>query len=53
MNIGAQIIIRLSSVPLLATFEQHSAFIADCLSKSALRVVINEVMNDKIEFVYY
>lgn len=53
VNVGAQIIITLSPVPLLATFERHSAVIADCLSKSVLRVAINEVMNDKIDAVYY
>ncbi|MGN5038161.1 GSCFA domain-containing protein [Aeromonas sp. 75A] len=53
VNIGAQIIITLSPVPLLATFERHSAVIADCLSKSVLRVAVNEVMNDKIDAVYY
>lgn len=53
INVDAQIIITLSPVPLLATFERHSAVIADCLSKSVLRVAINQVMNDKIEAVYY
>ena len=53
VNVEAQIIITLSPVPLLATFERRSAVIADCLSKSVLRVAINEVMNEKIDAVYY
>lgn len=53
INPEAKIIITLSPVPLLATFERHSAVIADCLSKSVLRVAIHEVMKKKINGVYY
>jgi tetratricopeptide (TPR) repeat protein len=49
----AKIVLTLSPVPLNSTFEMASAVQADCLSKSTLRVAINEVMQDKIDSVYY
>jgi GSCFA family len=48
-----KIVLTLSPVPLNSTFEMASAVQADCLSKSTLRVAINEVMQDKIDSVFY
>ena len=50
---GVPIIITLSPVPLRATFEPISCFAADCVSKSTLRVAINEVMESHLQNVSY
>jgi GSCFA family len=41
-----KIVITVSPVPLLASFEYESAVQADCLSKSTMRLVAHEVVND-------
>jgi hypothetical protein len=41
-------------VPLLASFEYESAVQADCLSKSTMRLVAHEVVNNSgIENIFY
>jgi len=47
------IIVTLSPVPLRATFEAMSCFAADCISKSTLRVAIDEVMKKNLSHVRY
>jgi tetratricopeptide (TPR) repeat protein len=41
-----KIIVTVSPVPLLASFEYESAVQADCLSKSTMRLVAHEVVNN-------
>lgn len=53
INPKARLVLTISPIPLLATFERSSAIIADCVSKSTLRVAVNEIMNRKIAEVYY
>ena len=43
---GIKIIVTVSPVPLLASFEYESAVQADCLSKSTMRLVAHEVVNN-------
>lgn len=50
---SATIVITLSPVPLQATFERSSAVQADCLSKSVLRVAIDELMAMGMPGLYY
>lgn len=50
---GLPIILTLSPIPLRATFEDRSCIVADCVSKSTLRVAIDEVMDMKIPNVSY
>lgn len=47
------IILTLSPVPLKATFRDVSCITADCVSKSTLRVAINNVMSELYKDVYY
>ena len=47
------IILTLSPVPLKATFKNVSCMTADCVSKSILRVAIDNVTAKKIAGVYY
>lgn len=49
----ATVFVTLSPVPLNATFEYPSAVIADCVSKSVLRVAVDEVMRQQPENVHY
>lgn len=53
VNSSAPIILTLSPVPLKATFEGKSCVTSDCVSKSTLRVSINEVMNLGLDNVWY
>ena len=53
LNPKAKIFLTLSPVPLVATFEMPSAVQADCLSKSTLRVAINELLNQNIPNMFY
>ena len=53
INPTAQIIFTLSPVPLKATYKNQSCITADCVSKSTLRVAIDEVMSEKLESVWY
>lgn len=50
---GLPIVLTLSPIPLRATFEPMSCFVADCISKSTLRVAIDEVMRGRPEGVSY
>jgi tetratricopeptide (TPR) repeat protein len=45
INPKMQIILTVSPVPLKATFERPSAIVADCISKSTLRVTAHEFMS--------
>jgi hypothetical protein len=48
-----KIVLTLSPVPLTATTELESAFVADCVSKSTLRVACHEVVTSEGEDVIY
>lgn len=53
VNPAIKIILTVSPIPLTRAPGQGSAFTADCLSKSTLRVAVNQVMAQKIPDVYY
>jgi hypothetical protein len=53
VNTTAPIVLTLSPVPLLATFRDISCLTADCVSKSVLRVALDQVMTDRLDGVYY
>jgi hypothetical protein len=53
VNTTAPIVLTLSPIPLLATFRDISCLTADCVSKSVLRVAIDQVMTDRLPNVYY
>ncbi|MEQ1897821.1 MAG: GSCFA domain-containing protein [Vicinamibacterales bacterium] len=53
LNPTAPIILTLSPVPLMATFRDISCLTADCVSKSVLRVALDQVMSDRLAGVYY
>jgi tetratricopeptide (TPR) repeat protein len=49
-----KIVVTVSPVPLLASFEYESAVQADCLSKSTMRLVAHEVVNNsKLSNILY
>jgi len=49
-----KIVVTVSPVPILASFEFESAVQADCLSKSTMRLVAHEVVNNSnIENILY
>src|SRR6185369_7470852 len=50
---NAQIVFSVSPVPLFATFEYESAIVADCVSKSTLRVAIDTVMKKGLPNLHY
>lgn len=51
---GIKVIVTVSPVPLLASFEHESTVQADCLSKSTMRLVANEVVNNsKLDNILY
>src|SRR5437763_280107 len=50
---GAKVVLTVSPVPLSGTTEFSSAVIADCLSKSTLRLACQEVLSDGLEGVFY
>jgi len=51
---GIKVVVTVSPVPLLASFEYESAVQADCLSKSTMRLVAHEVVNNSnIENILY
>ncbi|MBV8245686.1 MAG: GSCFA domain-containing protein [Candidatus Eremiobacteraeota bacterium] len=52
-NPNSHIFLTVSPVPLKATFEFQSALIADCVSKSTLRVAAHEVMQQALPNVHY
>jgi GSCFA family len=53
LNRDAPIVFTLSPVPLMATFRDVSCMTADCVSKSVLRVAIDQVMSEAHPNVYY
>ena len=53
VNPSLKFVLSVSPVPLSATFEQPSAIVADCVSKSTLRVAAAEFMKGKDEGVIY
>jgi hypothetical protein len=53
-HVGNQhIIYTLSPIPLNATFLERSIFESDCVSKSVLRVALNEFFNNKFQNTWY
>lgn len=52
---GIKIVVTVSPVPLVASFEYESAVQADCLSKSTMRLVAHEVVHnsDVSDIVYW
>jgi hypothetical protein len=52
-NRDAPIVLTLSPVPLKGTFRGISSLSADCVSKSVLRVAIDQVMSEGHQGVYY
>lgn len=53
INPAIKIVLTVSPVPLSRSFEEDSALIGDCVSKSTLRVAVDEVVGDGIPGVYY
>jgi hypothetical protein len=53
VNADAPIVFTLSPIPLRATFRDVSCVVADCVSKSVLRVAIDLVMSRRLSGVYY
>jgi hypothetical protein len=53
LNPTAPIVLTLSPVPLMATFRDISCLTADCVSKSVLRVALDQVMSARPANVYY
>jgi hypothetical protein len=53
LNATAPIVFTLSPVPLTATFREISCMTADCVSKSVLRVALDQVMSERHAGVYY
>jgi len=53
INKTAPIFLTISPVPLNTSFELESAVVADCLSKSTLRIAVNEVLTTNIHNVFY
>jgi GSCFA family len=52
-NPDCQFVFALSPVPLAATLENRSAMEADCLSKSILRVAVEQLLQDFPDCVYW
>ncbi|MGJ5133696.1 GSCFA domain-containing protein [Bradyrhizobium oligotrophicum] len=51
---GIKVIVTVSPVPLLTSFEYESVVQADCLSKSTMRLVAHEVVNNSnLEDIWY
>lgn len=53
INPAAQVFLTISPVPLVVTFEYESAMIADCVSKSVLRVAADQVLRRGLRHVHY
>src|SRR5665213_3912527 len=53
LNPDAKVVLTVSPVPLAATFDRPSAVQADAVSKSTLRITVEEVLRDGIPGVYY
>ncbi|MDG2283923.1 MAG: GSCFA domain-containing protein, partial [Alphaproteobacteria bacterium] len=50
---ATSVFLTLSPVPLNTTFEYPSAIMADCVSKSVLRVAIDQIMRERLLDVHY
>ncbi len=48
-----KIVLTLSPIPLALSANDQPVFVADCISKSSLRVALDEVMRHRIEDIYY
>jgi hypothetical protein len=48
-----RIVLTVSPVPLRASFEYHSAIVADCVSKSTLRVVVDTLLREQQDYLVY
>jgi len=53
LNPGVKIVLTVSPVALGGTYERRSAVLADCVSKSTLRVTVEEVLALGLPDVYY
>lgn len=53
LNPQTRLVFTVSPVPLYSTFEYDSAVVADCVSKSTLRVAIDELLRESILGVHY
>jgi tetratricopeptide (TPR) repeat protein len=53
INETAEIFLTLSPIPLRGTVEMSSAVMADCVSKSVLRVAMHEIFSSHHKGVYY
>jgi tetratricopeptide (TPR) repeat protein len=54
INKYVSIIVTVSPVPLHITFEFNSCVVADCLSKSTMRLVAHEIVNNNgVDNIYY
>jgi tetratricopeptide (TPR) repeat protein len=53
LNPNVTIFLTVSPVPLKATFERGSAIVADCVSKSTLRVAAEEIVRLELPGIYY
>ncbi len=49
----SKLFFTVSPVPLAATFEYPSAIVADCVSKSTLRVAIDQICRTNVKDVFY
>lgn len=52
-NADAKLVLTVSPVPLNASFEYSSAILADCVSKSTLRVVADQFLREAAPRTYY
>jgi Tfp pilus assembly protein PilF len=53
LNPGVKIVLTVSPVALGGTYERQSAVLADCVSKSTLRVTVEEILALGLPDVYY
>lgn len=53
INSKCRLVFTVSPVPLYATFEYNSAIIADCVSKSTLRIAIDMLIKNSPEILYW
>ncbi|MDH5230297.1 MAG: GSCFA domain-containing protein [Gammaproteobacteria bacterium] len=53
INSSVKIVVTLSPVPLAVTFERESVIEADCVSKSILRVAVDELVTQNSSVIYW
>lgn len=53
LNPGVKVVLTVSPVPLEGTYERRSAVLADCVSKSTLRLAAEEILRDGDPDIYY